>query len=145
MKNLKIVLVVIWMIVIFMFSNQKANDSSKLSDGLILKTVRIIEHVTNKKYSDDEILKLYVKPVRKMAHFTIYLILGILVCLMIKEYSVKNIILLSVLTCFIYASSDEIHQLFIDGRSCNIIDVFIDTFGSFIGILLVRREKNEKK
>lgn len=145
MKKLKLLLVIIWMIFIFCFSNQKAKDSSKLSDGLILKTVRIIEKINHKEYSDEEILDKFVKPVRKTAHFTIYLILGVLVFLYISEFDLKNIVLISLFICFLYASSDEIHQLFISGRSGEITDVLIDTCGSFVGINIVKLIKNKKK
>ena len=117
-----------------MFSNQPSKESSNLSDSLILKTVRIIEKFNHKQYSDEEILKKFVKPVRKMAHFTIYLVLGILVFLMLKEYNIKDTIIVSLL-------------LFIVGRSGNLIDCLIDTLGSITGILVLnikRRYKNEK-
>lgn len=148
MKWLKLILVILWMIVIFSFSNQKADDSSKLSDGLILKTVRIIEKITNKEYSDEEILEKFVKPVRKLAHFTIYLILGVLVYLYIKEFNISNKFIISLLICILYAVSDEIHQLFIVGRSGRILDVLIDSLGSLTGIFIIKKvgrlyEKNK--
>ena len=148
MKWLKLILVILWMIVIFSFSNQKANDSSKLSDGLILKTVRIIEKITNKEYSDEEILEKFVRPVRKLAHFTIYLILGVLVYLYIKEFNISNKFIVSLLICILYAISDEIHQLFIVGRSGKILDVLIDSLGSLTGIFVIKKvgrlyEKNK--
>lgn len=139
MKYVKLLLVVIWMIVIFMFSNQKANDSSKLSDGFILKTVKIIEEITNKEYSDEEILDKFVKPVRKLAHFIIYLILGILVYNYIRIFGYKHTILISLLICIMYSCTDEIHQVFIEGRSGEILDVLIDSIGSFIGIILIKK------
>ena len=147
MKLIKTLMVLLWMSVIFMFSNQPSKESSNLSDSLILKTVRIIEKFNHKQYSDEEILKKFVKPVRKMAHFTIYLVLGILVFLMLKEYNIKDTIIVSLLICIIYALTDEIHQLFIVGRSGNLIDCLIDTLGSITGILVLnikRRYKNEK-
>lgn len=130
-----------------MFSNQSSNESSKLSDGLILKTVKIIEKINHKQYSDEEILKKFVKPVRKMAHFTIYLILGILVFCAIDEYNIKNILVVSILICFLYSLTDEIHQLFVVGRSGNLIDCLIDLTGSSLGIIILsikRRNKNEE-
>ena len=141
MRYIKLLLVIIWMIIIFMFSNQKAVESDKLSNGLILKTVRIIEKINHKKYSDEEILNKFVKPVRKLAHFTIYLILGILVYIFIDDLNLKNIILISLMICLIYSISDEIHQLFIEGRTGKITDVLIDTCGSFIGIVIVNKIK----
>ena len=125
-----------------MFSNQKANDSSKLSDGLILKTVRIIEKINHKQYSDEEILETFVKPGREIAHVTIYLVLGVLVYLYIKELKIDNKFIVSLLICVIYALSDEIHQLFIIGRSGNIIDVLIDSLGSIIGIFIIKKVGN---
>lgn len=139
MKWLKLILVILWMIVIFSFSNQKAVESTKLSDGLILKTVRIIEKITNKEYSDEEILEKFVKPVRKLAHFTIYLILGVLVYLYIKEFNISNKFIISLLICILYAISDEIHQLFIVGRSGKILDVLIDSLGSLTGIFIIKK------
>ena len=139
MKYFKLTLVIIWMIIIFLFSNQKAVNSSKLSDGLILKTVRIIEKINHKTYSDEEILTKFVRPVRKVAHFTIYLILGILVYLYIKEYGMKNTILISIFICCMYACTDEIHQMFIEGRSGEVLDVLIDTIGSFLGIIMINK------
>ena len=130
-----------------MFSNQPSNESSNLSDGLILKTVRIIEKINHKQYSDEEILKKFVKPVRKMAHFTIYLILGILVFCAIDEYNIKNILVVSILICFLYSLTDEIHQLFVVGRSGSLIDCLIDLTGSSLGIIILsikRRNKNEE-
>lgn len=139
MKIFKLTLVIIWMIIIFMFSNQKADDSTKLSNGLILKTVRIVEKITNKKYSDEEVLNKFVKPVRKTAHFIIYLILGMLVYNYIKIYGLKNTFLISIFICMAYACTDEIHQIFIDGRSGEILDVLNDTLGSIIGIFIISK------
>lgn len=140
MKIIKLIIVIIWMTVIFLFSNQPADDSSKISDGLILKTVRIIEKINHKKYNDEEILNKFVKPVRKTAHFIIYFLLGIFVFLLIKEYNLKSIIIVSLLICIIYATTDEIHQLFVSGRSGELLDVINDSFSSFIGIFLLKRK-----
>ena len=80
----------------------------------------------------------YTVIVRKLAHFTIYLILGILVLLFIREFKLdfKYTFIIPILICFIYAISDETHQLFVEGRSGELRDIFIDTLGSFIGISL---------
>ena len=69
---------------------------------------------------------------------------------LLKEYNIldKRMIIYSLIFCFIYACSDEMHQLFINGRSGEIRDVLIDSIGAFIGIslyYLVRRRKNEQK
>ncbi len=50
----------------------------------------------------------------------------------------------SVLFCFFYACSDEIHQLFVSARSGRVLDVFIDTCGACLGngiVLLLKKYK----
>ena len=136
MKKLiiKILLVILWMIVIFCFSNQKATDSTKLSNGFIKNTIC--------KFSDncDKTIEKSFTPVRKTAHFCVYLILGLLVmnCFNIN----KKYILYSLLICLIYSISDEVHQIFVPGRSGEVFDVLIDTLGSFIGINILYKVKS---
>jgi VanZ family protein len=47
-----------------------------------------------------------------------------------------KIILITVLICFLYAVSDEIHQSFVPGRACRLFDIFIDTSGSVFFCLI---------
>lgn len=144
MKTLfKTLLVILWMIIIFLFSNQPSDDSSKLSDGFILRGVRIIESISHKNYNDEEILNKFVRPVRKLAHFTIYFVLGLLVFNLVRDFSDK--IILSILTCLLYSLTDEIHQLFIIGRSGEIRDVIIDTLGSLLAIIIFKTIVKKKK
>ena len=139
--------VFLWMIVIFLFSNMNANSSSNTSSGLIKKSVIVSTEIGSKvgvikETPDDKkidnIVSAWDNPIRKLAHFTEYLILAILVCnaLFVSGVDKRKIILFSFLVCFIYASSDEIHQIFINGRAGRITDVFIDTLGSMIGSLI---------
>lgn len=146
-KVTKIILVLLWMVMIFLLSNEEAVKSSKKSDGLIIKSVELF---TGKSLSDQEkekVLKYLVFPVRKCAHLSLYLILGILVISLLREYMVINtkLVLLSLLICFLYACSDEIHQLFIPGRSGEARDVLIDTLGACLGVsfyyLVFRKKK----
>ena len=138
MKVVKICFLVLWMALIFSFSNQKDVDSSKVSDGFIDRTVVKIYKIFNEnitKEKENEIIEKYTYPIRKLAHYTLYFILGILSFLVVKDYSInKKLIIYSLLICFLYACSDEFHQLFIIGRSARVLDVMIDTFGSLCGI-----------
>lgn len=143
-KVIYTILILVWMMMIFMLSNQPADDSTKLSDGFISTTIGNIYKIFNSDVSEEKLVEIKIKythPVRKLAHFTIYLILGLLVAMLLKEYNlnVRQIILISLLICFIYATSDEIHQLFVNGRSGEIKDILIDTSGSFIGIFLTSK------
>ncbi len=154
-KIIKIVLLLLCMILIFSFSSDNGSNSSKKSDGLI---IRIYQSITHNKLSDKEkeiIVDKYVIPVRKSAHIIVYLILGVLSISLIKEYRLIDIkaLIISIIFCFLYACSDEIHQLFVMDRSGEVLDVLIDSIGSFIGIYLyyliykkkgVKRHEQEK-
>lgn len=151
MKVVKICFLVLWMALIFSFSNQKDVDSSKVSDGFIDRTVVRIYKIFNEnitKEKENEIIEKYTYPIRKLAHYTLYFILGILSFLVVKDYSInKKLIIYSLLICFLYACSDEFHQLFIIGRSARVLDVMIDTFGSScsISIFYIFNKKISKK
>ena len=56
-KVFKLMLLILWMILIFCFSNQRADDSSKLSDGVIVKVASIFvkDNLTNNK--KDELIQ----------------------------------------------------------------------------------------
>ena len=52
---------------------------------------------------------------------------------------------MSVLFCVLYASFDEFHQLFVDGRCGQLSDVIIDSSGSIVSCFLWRLvKKNER-
>ena len=122
-KKISIILVILWMILIFIMSSFSGNDSSNQSNFI----VDIISNIFN--INNIELLSLII---RKLAHFTEYFILGILVYNMIYNLNKKKYI--SIIICILYAISDEIHQLFVVGRSCKIIDILIDNLCSKLGI-----------
>lgn len=145
----KLVLVLIWMFVIFSFSNQPALESSNLSEGLINNTIIKAYEVFNGKVDTvkrEEILSKYSYPVRKLAHFTEYFILGFLVLIFLMDYiHTPKVIIYCVLICFIYACTDEFHQYFVDGRYCSFLDVIIDTIGSLTSSLIFNVKKLKRQ
>ena len=44
---------------------------------------------------------------------------------------------MSITLSFLYACTDEIHQIFVPGRSAQFRDVLIDTLGASFGCLLI--------
>ena len=147
-KIIKWILVILCMISIFLFSADTSDESDLKSNGLI---IRIAEVLAGRKLNDaekDEKIEKYVVLVRKGAHFSIYFLLGFFIINLLVEYreeSWKTLFLAFVLS-FFYACSDECHQLFVPGRSGNIVDVWIDSMGSYVGVLfyhfiyLIRRK-----
>lgn len=146
-KVIKFTLVICCMLIIFMFSSDSGTASSKKSDSVI---INLVEVISNKKVNNkdrDKYIEKYVFPVRKCAHFTIYLILGILVISLLSEYRILNFktVLYTLLIVFLYACSDEFHQLFVSGRSSEIGDVLIDSSGGFIGSYLYYLFRRKRK
>ena len=140
MQNKKLVIIftilcALWLGVIFAFSNASSLESDSESKGI----VRYIVETFNKDKSNSEINKIVNKlnkPFRKIAHFTVYLILAILLSFLIlniKSMKLSYYNIICILSCFLYACSDEIHQLFIIGRTGQFTDVLIDTLGAICG------------
>ena len=135
------ILVIIWMVIIFNFSSQNGPKSTKTSDVVTSMVVNVTTSVTNKDIPREEVKQRIEDStfiVRKMAHFTEYLILGILVLQLLSDYTKinKRVLIISFLICYFYAISDEIHQIFIPGRTAKVLDIFIDGTGSLVGIIL---------
>ena len=139
-KNyINIALIIIWMFTIFNFSNQNGESSSGLSDKVIVTIAKIITQKDLTQEEKNTIIKKYKFIVRKAAHFTAYLILGLLFANLLIDLKGLNkvSIIISIIFCFIYACTDEFHQLFINGRNGSFIDVLIDTSGAVVGTLLI--------
>lgn len=135
-----IILAIIWMGVIFMFSAQVSDESKSSSNKVTSAVVNTVISIKKENISEEKRQKIIEDKtfiVRKSAHFTEYFILGLILILYLqtKEKLATKYIILAIIFCVLYATSDEIHQLFVDGRSCKIMDILIDTCGSSLAIL----------
>ena len=99
------------MALIFFFSSQNAESSSEVS-GWFVQFILQIPHA--------------VFIVRKAAHFILYASLAYCMIHTWKQPTLAK----NVTVCFLYACSDEIHQLFSQGRSGQISDILWDTFAA---------------
>ena len=71
---------------------------------------------------------------RKIAHVTEYAILGALLTRAVRRPG-----LAALAVAVAYAASDEVHQLFVEGRHGSPLDVLIDAAGALAGILAWQR------
>jgi len=71
-------------------------------------------------------------------HIIEYSILGLLLIgsLSGTKKNERYMIILAVSIAILYGISDEIHQFFVPGRYCDIIDVLADSLGSVIGVMV---------
>lgn len=119
---------------IFGFSNQNGEESGNLS-GKIAKFILEVLPIENTEQN----LKRTEGVIRKIAHFSIYTLVGFLLMSFVSTYHLEENkrIIISLLIGVLYATSDEIHQRFVPDRTCQITDVMLDSMGVLLGILLL--------
>ena len=130
-KRSKAIAVIFWiltaicMAIIFYFSSRPANQSAGQSSVVTLflqrlfHTEAITEHM-----------------VRKFAHFTEFAGLGFLINTALYYSIGKQKLPLGIAIGSSYAGTDEIHQIFVDGRSCQFTDWALDTAGIVTGAII---------
>lgn len=128
------------MLMIFLFSAQTAEVSSGTSGGLIEYALEKLspsfDHLSpsEKKLCIDALQFI----VRKGAHFSVYALLGFL-CSLPCSQLFSTTFRSAAAACavsILYAVTDELHQYFVPGRSCEVRDVLIDAAGACTGVLL---------
>ena len=141
-------LMLIWLTVIFSFSAKKADESTVMSHsvGKLIGNIVIPEYRSWPKDKQEQFAEKIDFPVRKCAHATEYAVLGVLIlrtAYSFLEDSGKRSMLICWCAGTAYAASDELHQLFVPGRSCQFRDVCIDSAGVLAGVLVFSLIKHE--
>lgn len=138
-KLIKWLALIVWLIIIFLFSQQPHSGEA---------THSIIEQLLP-NLKTNNIVDIINFIIRKLAHLTEYFILTLLTISLLKEYTKQEKIILisSLLFCFLYALSDEYHQSFIAGRGSSMKDVLIDTLGGIFASLsyIIYKYKRNKE
>lgn len=137
-------------IMIFIFvQSALPSDLSQQESGVI------VSFLSNFLWTDSELLSFVV---RKCAHFAEYTLLGWSLALTVADYlerlrgaqpggsnrakpgDLRGAQLMAPwLIGTAYAVTDEIHQYFVPGRSCEVRDVVIDSCGVLVGALIVAK------
>jgi len=124
-------LLILWMTFIYYMSDQPAIVSDNQSESVIVLLSKIGIDMSG------IFGQLANFIVRKSAHFIEYMILALLAFnVLIMYFDINKAIIIGILFVFIYACSDEIHQLFVQGREGAIRDVIIDTCGGTTLLLI---------
>lgn len=125
---------------IYKFSSQNGTQSK----GISTKVSQFILNFSNtyKEANTKEQTKMLNRTnaiIRKIAHFSIYTLLGLTIMGLMTKTKLKDRwrILITIGLGMIYAILDEFHQSFSPGRSPKVTDVYIDTLGIILGVLLV--------
>ncbi len=148
--------VILWMAVIFWFSSNNGDISSMQSGKVSYMMASAVDKAFRLDMSEAERVGFsegisYL--VRKLAHFTEYLVLGVLLYVAIannfgtpldsldRDLRIGKIVklryFLPAVIVFGYAGTDELHQYFVPDRCCSFKDVLIDTAGGLTGIVII--------
>lgn len=136
-KTFLILMIIYYSFIIWSFSSHPADVSAKESKsitGIIYDKFAV--HI--EKFSDMG-RELFVAKtdsfIRKCAHFTLFFFFSLIISLYVNCYKRDAAVFLITvfLTGVIFAVSDEIHQLFVPGRGCQLRDVLIDSNGVLAG------------
>lgn len=141
LRGILIVLLLCTFYIIFGFSSQDGEKSGgiskKITEFILEKSSKYNSLEQTKK---EEVSKRTERIIRKIAHFSIYTLVGFLLMALFSTY--ENIkrkyqIYISAIIGILYAISDEIHQSFTPERGPKITDVFIDSLGVFFGMAVI--------
>ena len=157
-------LAMFWMGLIFWFSSRDAVTSTTDSyfAGRIVAETVIPGFREAPQEKQERIVQAIDHPVRKTAHFAEYLVLGVLLAGALQpdheekagEHSAEDrerrtcsgkrgadkktfSWFCSWIAGTVYAATDEIHQVFVAGRSGQLSDVMLDSAGVFTGVLVM--------
>lgn len=125
---------------IFDFSAQNAEESGSLSMYVSGRCAEIFNSLSGGRFSQDALSEMAVameNPLRKLAHFTEYGCMGVLVYILWSQWMKrgKKLYLLTGVWVFLSAAGDEFHQYFVPGRYASFLDVLLDTCGGVCGML----------
>lgn len=124
-----------WMVVIFLFSSRNGVESTEDSHDAGFKLgSSFISGFDN--WDEDAKLDFAAAidyPIRKAAHAMEY---ALLMVFFVGALTIKRKYFAFFCTV-VYAASDEIHQLFVPGRSGRAFDVFVDAMGAASVLLLI--------
>ena len=155
LRGILILLLLGTFIMIFNFSSEDSDKSGNTSQKITNEITKNIESIQKlNKVEKTKTLDRIESIIRKIAHFSLYTLVGLLLMAICSTYNIneKLKVIISLSVGIFYAISDEIHQMFIAGRTAKPTDVFIDTLGVVLGILIImlilkivsNRNKKEK-
>ena len=135
-----------WMLVIFLFSAQPAQESAALSGAVAQAVTAALEagaRLLGADAASPAALAALHTLIRKAAHAVVYAVLGALLLWALvpataRRQVPRGAVGLALLGSAAYALTDEFHQTFVPGRAGQGADVLLDTAGALAGILLLR-------
>jgi len=124
---------------IFKLSNEPAPQSDTTSADFTEQMLAAdSDFLASSQAERDARVQALQKGIRTLAHFAEYTLLGLTAAALAltMEKRLRGTAI-AVLFCVLWAVSDEVHQSFIPGRSCQVSDVAVDSAGILLGACAV--------
>ena len=143
-RILNTLLTLAMMLLIFFFSTESGEASDERS-GIITEPIIRLTYTDYDRMNPHEQQIIYDNVslvIRKLAHFTEYAMLGILLRLCLESWfghrvrSEWTLAWISLAGGAFYAATDELHQILTDGRSGQFKDVLLDSCGVLLGVII---------
>lgn len=125
---------------IFFFSHQDSKASGRLSSNLTSQLEVHTPHYAEKNQAQQKVVHTQVQyAVRGLAHGCLFFVLGILFTLFWRTFPHKLLLLFgkNMFLGVLIALSDEIHQIFVPGRTFGWDDIWYDSLGFFLGMCAI--------
>ena len=133
-------LTLVWAVFIFVMSAKTSQESDGVSGGVIrlLAGWFVPDFGSMSEAQAAEFVEGLQNLVRKLGHLSEFALLGCLLCSSLRM-GVKGATaaIWAFVIGSVYGISDEIHQLFVPGRACQITDMLIDSLGGLLGVLFI--------
>lgn len=152
--------VVVMCAFIFFMSSLPADDSTELSMGVVWHIIGFIVPGYDQMTLAEQLQwqQALDHPVRKVAHFLEYALLGALMMNLVFQVArfrdgasenrsdcakssissaLHPLVVAAWAMATAYAITDEVHQIFVPGRACMVTDVLIDAAGVLLGAMAV--------
>lgn len=117
--------------------NTQSQNQTKITTNPETKDANTTQIQQNQK--EEQLIEKLNKPLRKCMHASVYFVLSILIFNCLKTFKISGwkTVTIPIGIAFLYACTDEFHQLFVDGRTSQFTDVLIDIFGAILGVAMI--------
>lgn len=140
-RIVSVAIVVAIAVIIFQLSSQNGIQSAEIS-GFVLE---LFNRISKLQISHDLL--------RTVGHFCEYAVLGFFICNAFFSFKEKTMPIQSIIISFLYAVTDEIHQIFVPERAFQLFDLAVDLSGIATGTfmfvltasLLIKIKLNKRK
>jgi VanZ family protein len=118
---------------IFFMSSQNGIESNNYNEEIV-NLLRIKGGIDLYSIFDPNSVVIII---RKLGHFLEFTLLSIASYLVFTVFKIRRATVSTCLFCISLAAVDELHQLFVLGRTSSVIDVIIDSLGVMITVCVI--------